>query len=187
MNQLRLLLPVILLASAPALSTTTSWHSIAAASSIQWTARWQGTPVKGQFKHFSVTGHVDADHPAGGTLKLTVDTASVSAASPDVTRALHSAEWFGIADFPAAQFTGTLEGTPKSLTLQGTLQLKGHSKKLALPLTLTHDNGHLQLQGNFTLERNDFDIGSGQWRSGSMIATTVHVRFSIRLASGTSG
>lgn len=182
MKRLRLLLPIVLLVAAPVFSATTAWHSVAAASSIHWTARWQGTPVRGQFKHFTVTGHVDTAHPAGGTLKLIVNTASVSAASSDVTRALHSAEWLGVADFPQARFTGTLQGAGQSLTLHGTLQLKNREKKLVLPLALKRDNGQLQLQGSFTLDRNDFGIGSGQWRSGSMIATAVHVNFSIRLA-----
>ncbi|MGA7966730.1 MAG: YceI family protein [Gammaproteobacteria bacterium] len=186
MKRFSLLLPLLLIA-APALSATTDWHLLAQASSIHWTASWQGTPVKGQFKRFTITGHLDAGHPAGGTLKLVVDTASISATSSDVTQALRGAQWFSVADFPLARFTGTLKGTPGSLTLQGTLHIKGHGKKLSLPLTLRHEKGQLQLEGNFTLDRNDFGIGSGQWRSGSMIAPKVRVNFSIRLAPGNSG
>lgn len=180
------LLPLLLLA-APALSAPAPWHSVAGSSSIQWTASWQGTPVKGRFKQFTVTGHLDAAHPAGGTLKLVVDTASVSAASTDVTRALHSAQWFGVEHFPKARFQGTLHGDPGALTLKGTLTIKGRDKTLAFPLTLEHGKDGLRLQGDFTLDRTDFGIGSGQWKSGSMIATRVHVHFSVLLARDPAG
>jgi len=186
MKRLLLFFPLLLL-TAPALAAPTPWHSIAASSSIDWTASWQGTPVKGRFKHFTVTGHIDGAHPVGGTLKLVVETASISAASSDVTRALHGEEWFGVADFPQALFEGTLNGTPPEMSLQGDLRIKGHEKKLSLPLTVSRQNNELSLQGNFTLDRTDFGIGTGQWQSGSMIATEVHVHFSIMLAPGEAG
>ncbi len=187
MNRLRLFTSLLLVLSAPAFSATTAWHSLADSSSIGWTARWQGTPVKGQFKRFTVTGHIDAAHPAGGRLLLVVDIASVSVASSDLTRALHGAQWFGVANFPQARFTGGLENESKLLILRGILKLKGHDKKIVFPLELTHKNGDLLLQGKFTLERNDFSIGSGQWKSSSMIAAKVRIRFSIRLVPDHSG
>ena len=186
MKRLQLFLLLIPL-TAPAMAAQTSWHSLASSSAIDWTASWQGTPVKGQFKHFTVTGQIDAAHPADGTLKLVVDTSSISAASSDVTRALHGKEWFGVSDFPQALFKGTLKGAPGEMTLQGNLQIKGHEKTLSLPLTLTRQHAELRLQGNFTLDRTDFGIGTGQWQSGSMIATEVHVHFSILMAPGEAG
>lgn len=186
MTRLRILVPLMLLA-APAFSASTAWHSVAGPSSIRWTASWQGTPVRGQFKDFTVTGHLDAAHPAGGTLELIVDTASVSAASSDVTHALHGAQWFNVNDFPKARFQGTVEGDPGALTLKGTLTLRGHDEALAFPLALSRGKHGLRLQGEFTLDRTAFGIGSGQWESGSMIATRVHVHFSIVLAPDGSG
>lgn len=186
MKRFRLLLLLVLLA-APAFGAPANWHSKADSSSIGWTARWQGTPVKGQFKRFTVTGRLNASQPDGGTLKLIVDTASVSAASADVTRALKGAQWFAVGDFPKARFEGTLQGSGKSPTLQGTLRIKGHDRPLSFPLNLSKDGADLRLQGEFTLDRTDFAIGSGQWKSGSMIATEVHVHFSILLVPGHAG
>lgn len=186
MKRFPFLLPVLLLA-APAFSAPVAWHSVAGSSVIEWTASWQGAPVKGRFQRFTVTGHLDAAHPAGGTLKLVVDTTSVSAASADVTRAIHGAQWFGVDHYPKARFQGTLQGHAGALTLKGTLTLKGHGKALAFPLTLSNEKGGIRMQGDFTLDRTDFGIGSGQWKSGSMIATEVHVHFSVLLARRASG
>jgi len=182
-----LLLLLLMPLTAPAMAAPTAWHSLADSSSIDWTASWQGTPVKGQFERFTVTGHLDASHPADGTLKLVVETASISASSSDVTRALHGAQWFGVAEFPKALFTGTLEGEPRAMALQGSLRIKDQEKKLSLPITLTRQHDDLRLQGDFTLNRTDFGIGTGQWKSGSMIATEVHVHFSILLVPGEPG
>lgn len=169
-------------AAAPALAAPGVWHDVPAASHLTWIAKWMGTPVHGGFRQFRVSARIDPQHPAGGQVQVTVDTRSVYASSPTITQAIHGAEWFDSKAQPTARFQGKIERTAKGLILAGTLSLKGHSRAISFPLDLRRRGPDLVLQGQLTLVRSDFGIGTGQWRSGSMIALDVQVRFSVTLA-----
>lgn len=186
MKRFHPLLVLAILLCAPAVAAPSAWHSVPDTSTIKWTARWMGTPVHGGFKRFRVSGLVDPAHPADGRLQLVVETAGVYASSPDITRALRGTEWFDVSAFPGARFTGTLADKAGHLILEGSLRIKGHTKKISFPLKLERQGRRLRLQGHVLLDRTDFGIGSGQWHSGSMIAIPVTVQFSILLVPGPS-
>ncbi len=183
------LLPALLfLLAAPALASGSNWHSVNGSSSIRWIANWQGNPVKGGFEEFTVKASgLDPSGPAGAGLSMTLDTNSIKAASPDITQALHGAEWFNINQHPQARYTGHITQKNGGLEAEGRLQLKGHEKSLNFPLEITHQGNNLVLTGHFTLQRDDFGIGTGQWSSGKTIALKVEVKFSITLARDHAG
>lgn len=183
------LLPALLfLLASPALASGSNWHSVDGSSSIQWIANWQGNPVKGGFDKFAVEARgLDSANPAGAGLSMTLDTNSISAASPDITQALHGAEWFDINQHPQAGYTGRIDHENGDFEAKGELQLKGHTRKLDFPLTITRQGNNLVLKGQFTLQRSDFAIGSGQWSSGKTIALKVEVKFSITLTEDHAG
>lgn len=178
----RLPLLLLALAAAPAARAAPPHWVATAPSSIHWTAQWQGTPVKGGFPDFTVQGAFDAAAPAGGTIEVRIDTTAVKSASGDVTRAIRGPRWFDTADHPRASFHGTFGDKGGKLSLHGTLQIKGHRKDVTFPVTVSpQGDGKVALSGNVTLQRGDFDIGSGQWSSGAMIARGVEVDFSVTL------
>jgi len=188
MTYMRILPALLFLLASPALASGSDWHSIDGSSSIHWVANWQGNPVKGGFGKFTIkASNLEPSNPAGAKLSMTLDTNSITAQSPDVTQALHGAEWFDINKHPQARYTGQL--TPKNggLEAEGRLQLKGHEQTLNFPLTMTTQGASLILKGHFTLQRNDFDIGSGQWSSGKTIALKVEVKFSVTLTKDHAG
>lgn len=170
-------------AAAPALAAAPHWHSLHGAGTLEWTARWQGIPVKGAFPDFTVTGAFDARNPAGGKVEVAIDTRTVATASADVTRAIRGKPWFDTAEYPQARFTGTFAKEPNGLALRGTLQLNGRSRELSFPVHLRRQAaGRVLLSGGLRLDRGDFAIGTGQWKSGALIASTVTVNFSVVLA-----
>ena len=188
MTNMRLLPALLCLLASPALANTGNWHSVDGSSSIGWVANWQGNAVKGSFKKFTVTARgLDPAHPSGASLSMKLDTGSITAASPDITQALHGADWFNISQYPHADFTGHIRQNKGRLEAEGQLQLKGHKKTLDFPLSVTQQGSHLILKGHFEMQRNDFGIGSGQWSSGKTIAFKVQVKYSITLAKDNAG
>lgn len=185
MKSLRPFLALLILAAAPALAAGTPWHSVAASSSITWVARWQGNAVNGGFSKFSIMANkLDPQKPAGARLHMTLDTRSITAGSPDITQALRGAEWFGVYKHSTASYEGDIVDSKGHPELVGKLRIKAHSKALRFPLTITPQGKNLLLKGHFTLQRNDFGIGTGQWSSGKTIAHTVKVKFSVVIAPG---
>ena len=184
----RLLPALLFLLASPALAGGNNWHSVDGSSSIQWIANWQGNPVKGGFGKFTVKAcGLDSSTPAGASLSMALDTNSVKAASPDITQALHGAEWFDINQHPQAHYTGRITQKNGGLEAEGRLQLKGRERSLNFPLSIARQGGNLVLKGHFPLQRGDFGIGAGQWRSGKTIALKVEVKFSITLAKDHAG
>lgn len=183
----RLLFLLLLAATMPALAATPpTWHSVAGSSTIDWTAHWQGNPVKGGFKQFTIRAqNLVPTHPAGATLSMQLDTTSITASSPDITNALRGAAWFAVKQHPQATFTGTVKHGTNGLKADGRLELKGHQQPLSFPLQVRRKGDGLLLEGHFDLRRTDFGIGAGQWRSGKVVARDVQVRFSVLMNSGT--
>ena len=92
------------------------------------------------------------------------------------------ADWFNIASFPQAQFitTGIKKTGENAYEANGTLTMKGMSKPVVLPFTLTpYGNNQMRAQGKVALMRNDFGIGQGEWSSESVVKREVSVSIDI--------
>jgi len=173
---------LLALAVAPGAAAAPAHWTSAAPSSLDWTAKWQGTPVKGSFPDFTVKASFDPQAPAGGTVMVGIDATAVRSASGDVTHAIHGPQWFDTGHHPRASFHGRFSGKPGNLHLAGTLQLKGHHAKVQMPVKLARQgDGSVLLTGSVALQRGDFGIGTGKWSSSSMIAPDVDVTFSVTL------
>ena len=76
---------------------------------------------------------------------------------------LPNADWFDAAAFPEAEFTATsvarVEGTRYRAT--GTLAIKGISHPVSLDFTLEIDGDTAIAAGKATLNRLDYNLGSG--------------------------
>ena len=71
--------------------------------------------------------------------------------------------------------------------LDGILTLRGVSKRLRIAATLQPDvtarPRTVILQGETTLNRLDFGIGQGEWKSTEWVANAVKVRFALRFVA----
>lgn len=178
------LIILLTFASAPAFAASAKWHSLPDHSAIHWIAKWMGTPVHGGFKKFSVSAQLNPSHLAGGRLVVVVSTVSVYASSPSITQAIHGIQWFDVAAYPRARFIGTLEKRSGRWFVSGTLTIKGVSRHLDFPITVSKKASGIVLSGRLRLERTAFGIGTGQWKNGSMIAIPVTVEFKVLLVHG---
>lgn len=172
-----------LLASLPAWAAPTTWQAKSGTGQIEFTAWWNGTPVKGHFPAFTLKATLDADQPAGGAITLHIDTRKLKAQSADITRAIRANAWFDVKHHPEAGFdSASLSTLPNgTLVLRGTLRIKDHEKTVSFPIELDQTDHALTLSGRVRLDRSDFAIGTGQWAGGSVIAHKVDVHFNFVL------
>jgi polyisoprenoid-binding protein YceI len=89
--------------------------------------------------------------------------------------------WFHTAKFPSASFTSTgikTTGAGK-FDVMGTLNIKGKTQAVTVPIMLTQQAGNTTANGSFTIKRLDFKIGDGEWNDVSLVANEVVVKLKL--------
>lgn len=159
------------------------WKSDPAASTLEFVATFEGSAVPGSFRAFEVRLSLDPERTAGGTLDVTVRLASADMRIADVNREIAGAAWFDYAAFPQASFRskGIRRGTGGRFVAPGTLALKGVSRPVEVPFTFAGSDRGAQIEGEVTLARTAFGIGTGEWASTSVVGPDVRVRFKVKL------
>jgi len=166
--------------------TTQAWAQqslIADQSEIKFTFKQLGVPVTGQFKVFTADVKLDPENLATSSVNVKVDTGSATIGVPDTEAELAKKPWFDTAQFPQASFSST---SIKALgdgqyEAQGTLDIKGSSAQVTVPVTLKQTNGTTVATGEIPLQRMNFKIGEGEWSDTSIVANDVNVTFKLAI------
>jgi polyisoprenoid-binding protein YceI len=155
-----------------------------AASELVFVTRQMGVPVEGRFQRWSARVALDPRNPEAGQVVLRIQMDSVSFAAPEVAAEAQRAVWLDTARFPQAVFEskGIRSAGAGRYEMTGRLTLKGQSHDLMVPVTLAQHGDSAVASGNFTVKRNDFRIGDGEWTDASLVAHEVQVRFRIALS-----
>ena len=156
----------------------------AAGSEIAFTTRQMGVPVEGRFGRFSAQVALDPKQPEGGSVSLSIDTASARFGSAELDAEVPKPTWLNATAFPQATFqSSTIKATgPGRFDVAGKLTIKGSTRDLVVPVQLAAAGANHVASGNFTIRRLDFKVGEDEWADTSMLANDVQVRFRLTLA-----
>ena len=148
-----------------------------------WEISHFGTSTnRGRFN--KTTGTVTLDKAAKtGALDVTIDTTSLDTGTAAFTKHISSDEMLNVAKFPNATFASTAikaKGGGK-YDVTGKLSVKGSTRDIVVPIALTQAGAATTATGSFTIKRNDFKIGEGEWTDTSQLADDVAVKFKIAL------
>lgn len=156
---------------------------IPAQSDIGFVFKQMGVPVEGHFKKFEGQINFDAAKPASSKVAFTVDIASATLGSPETDAELPKAVWFNTAKFPQATFASSgfkALGAGK-YEVTGKLSIKGQSRDVVVPVTMTQAGAVTTAVGVFPIKRLGFKIGENEWADTSMVADDVQVKFKLAL------
>jgi polyisoprenoid-binding protein YceI len=157
---------------------------IPAQSQITFAAKEMGVPVEGKFGKWTADIAFDPKNPEAGKVGFNIDTASASFGSKETDDEVPKATWFNVAKFPTATFASTAikaKGGGK-FDVAGKLSIKGTTKDVVVPIALAQAGGTTTATGSFTIKRNDYKIGEGEWTDTSQLADEVLVKFRIALS-----
>lgn len=159
------------------------WKMDAATSRLEFAATFERTAAPGVFREFDTRLHFDADKPAEGRLDVTIAVQSADMSNGDVNKAISGAEWFDFARFPRAEFHATeIRRTAAGRYLaRGMLNLKGVRQAVDVPFAWSETVDAAKMDGEFSVKRGPFGIGTGEWASTGVIGADVTIRFSVRL------
>lgn len=175
---------VVLLLVVPSTSVqATEWHMVPAESELKFVATYEGQQAPGAFRSFDVNLDFDPKQPQKGRLKVTVKIGDADMNSTDINKAIKGPEWFGANLYPIALFTSEQIDriSPGQYLAKGTLSLKGVIKTVQVPFTWKATNDTATMTGRMTLQRSDFNIGTGEWSSGKAIGIEVSLSYSVQL------
>ena len=166
-----------------ALGAAAQQKLVPAGSEIAFTSRQMGVPVEGKFRKFDAQIAFDPKQPAAAKVAFTVDLASVSFGAAETETEVAKPDWFNTKAFPQASFqsTSVTATGPNRFDVAGRLSIKGATQDVVVPITLTQAGGTTTATGGFTLKRQDFKIGDGDWKDTSMVANEVQVRLKLAL------
>lgn len=174
---------VLVVATAANPEPCATWYSVADHSELHFIANFEGAPAPGEFHRFSVCMDFDPEQLRAGRLEVRVDITSADMASADVNEAIAGPEWFDFVQFPQAHFLSEeIAGDGDAMFVaHGRLTLKGMERDIDVPFSWQSEGAARYIKGELTLERSDFNIGSGEWSEDDAIGFDVTVRFEVKL------
>jgi len=172
----------LLALASPALAgPAPGWTVDAAGSKLGFRGAMNGDAFNGLFRRWSAQIAFDPKNLAGSKAMVSVDVASAVTGDPDRDQAMPTADWFSAKTQPTAYFVTTgfkdLGGGRYQAT--GDLTLRGVKKPIVLPFTLAISGDTARMNGAVALNRTDFGIGQGQWKTGDVVATQVTVTIAL--------
>lgn len=159
------------------------WRMVPAESQLEFVATYEGQRAPGEFRDFETKLTFDPRSPESGRLEVTVNLGSADMYSSDVNDAILQEEWLDAEKVGPAKFTSAdikRLGNGRFLA-RGTLEVKGVTQDLELPFTWEPQGRGAGMAGAVTLDRTDFNIGTGEWGSPSPIGVKVDVKFHVAL------
>ncbi|QGZ94557.1 YceI family protein [Terricaulis silvestris] len=154
--------------SAPVAPTAVPrWTVDARSSSIGFAYEYEdengSTPFNGRFTRWRADIRFDPSNLDASSAVVRIETASASTGVTAHDGALPSAEWFNAGAHPMAEFRTTRIRSRggNQYEARGRLTIRGQSRDVSLPFTLSIDGDRASMRGSTTIDRNDFGVGEG--------------------------
>lgn len=197
MKSFKKLLPIIALATF-AIATVAmvkmealSWSIDKSHSSINFEVRHFFAKVPGSFEDYTATVNFSPDNLAESSIDVTIQVPSINTKNDRRDGHLQSADFFNAEEFSSITFKSSkIESKgDNNFVAQGILTIKDVSKDFELPFTLLgvmdhprRENGVIAgISSEFTLLRNDFGVGTGDYISDAVIGNEVDITLNLEL------
>jgi polyisoprenoid-binding protein YceI len=146
------------------------------------------TTVRGSFKDFEGTAHVDTASPAASKVELTIKADSIDTGVADRDAHLRSADFFDVENFPVITFTSTrVERDGDDWAITGDLTIKDVTKPITIDFESTGSardpfgNLRIGFEGKATLSRKDWGLtwNAALETGGMLVSDKIKLEFDI--------
>lgn len=177
MKSFRLCTPVMLALAAASPALAAHWNVDYAKSRLGFTVLWSGEPFSAQFRHWSADIDFDPKDVAHARVAVNVDLASEASDEPDFDSGLKGAQGFETSRFPVARFVvkSVMPKSGNSYIANATLGIRGVSRAVTLPFSLTISGSTAHMRGTAHMIRTDFGLGQGEWAAPTPVSHDVTV------------
>lgn len=163
-------------ATAPA-SLAADWTVNYDESTLGFRGTQAGAPFTGSFGEWEARINFDPADPSAAAISVTIVTETASSGSSQRDGSIADTEWFNSREFPTASFVSeTVRNVGgDAYEADGTLTIRNNALPVTLPFTLTVNGDTATAAGELTIDRRDYDVGTGDWASGSIVGTDVTI------------
>ncbi|WP_235734352.1 YceI family protein [Nocardioides alcanivorans] len=146
------------------------------------------TNVRGAFKEFQGTAHIDSANPAGSRVDLTIAVDSVDTGSADRDGHLASADFFDVENHPTITFTSTsVEADGDDWAITGDLTIKGVTKSVTVPFEFVGSaqdpfgNTRVGFEGEVAVNRKDWGLtwNAALETGGVLVSEKIKLKFDV--------
>jgi polyisoprenoid-binding protein YceI len=146
------------------------------------------TTVRGTFKDFEGTAHVDTANPADSKVDLVIKAASIDTGVADRDAHLRSADFFDVENHPEITFTSTdVSRDGDDWTIVGDLTIKGISKPVSIDFEATGSardpfgNLRIGFEGQAAISRKDWGLtyNAALETGGLLVSDKIKLDFDI--------
>lgn len=165
-----------------------TWNIDAKHTKLSFEVNHFFTPVEGYFENFEGELNFDRNNLEGSSAKFTVKVASVKTNSSKRDNHLKSSDFFNADKFPEIKFESSeMVKTENGLLVIGKLTIRNVTKKVEVPFEVLGMGPHpmkkevqiIGIKGGFTINRNDYGVGSGSWAATAVVGDEVIIKIVI--------
>jgi polyisoprenoid-binding protein YceI len=163
---------LFILLSVNLFSFSSEFKPVDKTDSVTFVIKNFGINTKGEFKGLNGTINWDASNPENSSFDVSVAVNTINTAIEMRDKDLKEATWFDAAKYPAINFKST-KLTATHVT--GDLTIKGKTKQVSFPFTVTPASSGYLFEGTFSLNRLDFGIGSSSFSLSEKVEVKLKV------------
>ena len=142
------------------------YSPVDAASSVKFVIKNFGLNVDGSFKGLNGKIIFNPENIGGSSFNVNVNAASVNTGNGSRDGHLKKEDYFDVAKYPAINFVSTkitAAGKTGQYNMEGLFTIKGISKPVSFPFTVSAIANGDVFAGQFKINRRDFKVGGKSW------------------------
>jgi polyisoprenoid-binding protein YceI len=171
-----------ILLSAVAAAAGAASYTTDAPSRLEFVGVQAGAEFKGVFHKFTANVDFAPDALAGSRIDVQIDMNSVDSMDKDRDTTIRSKDIFDVAHNPTAHYvTKTITKTATGFSAVGALTLRGVTKDVPIDFQFVPAAAGAKLTGSAKLNRLEFGVGQGDWKSTENVGDAVKINFSLVL------
>jgi polyisoprenoid-binding protein YceI len=159
-----------------------SWTAVPSDSKLEFVGVYMEEDFRGRFERFVPSIEFDPQDLASARFEVAIDLASARTSDEEWDEYLIGEDFFAAEQNPQARFVADrFEPTEDGYLARGTLELRGVQQPVALRFKFDVEGEQATLDGEATLDRIAFGVGTGDWADPEMIGHSVRVQTQLKL------
>src|SRR3954452_19919235 len=152
--------------------TVVSLKPVDADDAVTFTIKNFGINTKGSFKGLKGSIKWDAANPSNSSFDVNVDVNTINTGIDMRDKDLKEAKWFDLSKYPTINFAST---SVTATNVTGNLTIKGVTKQISFPFSVTPVASGYRFEGTFPLNRRDFGVGGGSFSLSDHVEVMLKV------------